>query len=237
MPNHVNSHSDYCFTARIPGLQEPELTLLVQADCHVDGESVCFRLNRRSVEDDEQFMWRAKQWITRELSRVNVLTGKLHRAFDLSANPPLGVSIRVPGAWLHQVHIPSMHYGWSNESAEFRIRAWDVARHTEDPVLRFVMLNIICEAAEVNRDWNNKDEMPPAFAEIRIIRNLLVHGSRSPGEEASSYLRLCSPSIPGCRFSGREDYLRLAITRSAHLLSPVWGIVINDVLGIGHDRR
>jgi hypothetical protein len=221
----------------VPGLQEPERSLLAQADCQTKGESVDFLLQRRSEDDDEQFTRRANRWIARELSRVNVLTGKLLYAKDLCTEPGLGVAIRVPTAWDHQVQMPNSHCGWSDESAEFRIDAWDVARHASDPILRFVMLNTICESACVNQAWLEKDRMPPRFAEIRLIRNLLVHGSQSPKEDVARYLGLYNPSIPNSRFSNRDDHLNLARMRSAHLLSAVWQIVINDIVDIEQNLR
>ncbi len=237
MSCNQGQHGTYSIKFTIPGLQEPERSLLAQAECHVEGETVDFLLLRRPEDDDEQFKSLANRWIARELCRVNVLTGKLLKAKDLCTEPSLGVVIRVPTGWDHQVQVPHSHRGWSDESAEFRIGAWDVARHSNDPVLRFVMLDTICESACVTQAWMNKDRMPPRFAEIRLIRNLLVHGSEKPNEDVARYLCLYNPSIPNYRFSNREDHLNLARMRSAHLLSAVWQIVINDIVDIEHNLR
>lgn len=230
MSNHKDQHGAYSIQFTIPGLKEPERSLLAQAECHIEGETVGFLLLRRPEDDDEQFTRRANRWIARELSRVNVLTGKLLKATDLCTEPPLGVTIRLPTGWVQQAQVPHSHCGWSEESAECRIGAWDVARHSNDPVLLFVMFDAICESACVTQAWIDKDRMPPRFAEVRLIRNLLVHGSESPNEDVARYLSLYNPSIPKSRFSNREDHLNLARMRSAHLLSAVWQIVLNDIV-------
>lgn len=111
---------------------------------------------------------------------------------------------------------------------EFRLSAWDIASHTEDTVLRFVMLDSICESAHVPQDWMNKDSWPPRFAEVRLIRNLLVHGTEVPKGEVLQYLHVCTKSIPGNRFTSRYKHLDLARLRSAHLVLSVWRVVMND---------
>lgn len=237
MSSHQDQRGAYSIKFTIPGLQEPERSLLAQAECRINGETVDFLLLRRPEDDDEQFTRLAHRWIARELSRVNVLTGKLLKATDLCTEPPLGVTIRVPTGWDHQAQAPHSHCGWSDESAEFRVGAWDVARHSNDPVLLFVMLDAICESACVTQAWIDKDRIPPRFAEVRIIRNLLVHGSESPNEDVARYLSLYTPSIPKSRFSNREDHLNLARMRSAHLLSAVWQIVLNDIGEDEHNLR
>lgn len=66
--------------------------------CHIEGESVIFLLQRRHGNDDEQFRRHANHWIARELSRINVLTVKLFKAEDLRTEPALGVTVRAPTA-------------------------------------------------------------------------------------------------------------------------------------------
>lgn len=237
MSTHQNQSAAYSIKYTIPGLQEPERSLLAQAECNIKGETVEFILLRTPEDNDEQFTRLANRWIARELSRINVLTGKLLKAKHLCTEPPLGVTIRVPTGWDHQVQMPHSHCGWNDKSAEFRIGAWDTARHSHDPVLRYVMLDAICESACVAREWINKDRMPPRFAEVRLIRNLLVHGSEDPNVDVARYLSLYNPSIPDNRFSNREEHLNLARMRSAHLLSAVWRIVINDLVDIDYNLR
>jgi hypothetical protein len=165
-----------------------------------------------------------------------VLTGRLLRATSLRAEPsPGSITVRVAAGWDHQVQMPPSHCGWSNEAVQFRLSAWDTARHTEDPVLRFVMLDVICESASVSQDWKDQSRPPPRFAEIRLIRNLLVHGRQSPNDQVFQYLRLLRPPVPICRFSGRSEHIELARIRSPHLLSAVWKIVINDCVDIKLD--
>ncbi|MEQ1814615.1 MAG: hypothetical protein ABL860_09240 [Candidatus Nitrotoga sp.] len=231
-----NPTSHYVFRCTVPGLREPETSLLAQADCRIQGESVEFNLNRAPDEESDQFRDRGGQWIGRELSRVNALTGRLLRAKSLNAEPsPGSITIRVSAAWDHQVQMPPSHCGWANEAVQFRLSAWDIARHTEDPVLRFVMLDAICESASVSQDWTDQSRPPPRFAEVRLIRNLLVHGSPSPNDQVRQYLRLLRPPVPMSRFSGRFEHIELARFRSPHLLSAVWKIVINDCVDIELD--
>lgn len=233
MPREPNLVAHYVFLCAIPGLREPESFLLGQADCRIQGESVEFNLNRAPDEGSDQFRERGAQWIGRELSRVNALTGKLLKATSLRAEPSPGSNtIRVAAAWDHQVQMPPSHCGWSSDAVQFRLSAWDIARHTEDPVLRFVMLDAICESASVCRDWTDQSRPPPRFAEVRLIRNLLVHGSPSPNDQVRQYLGLLRSPVPISRFSGRFKHIELARIRSPHLLSAVWKIVINDCVDI-----
>ncbi|MEW8557987.1 MAG: hypothetical protein AB2588_08365 [Candidatus Thiodiazotropha sp.] len=228
-----NLTSPYLFRCTVPGLREPETSLLAQADCQIQGESVEFNLNRDPDEGSDHFRDRAAQWIDRELSRVNALTGRLLRTTSLQAEPSPGLfTVRADAAWDHQAQMPPSHNGWSNEAVQFRLSAWDTARHTDDPVLRFVMLDAICESASVSRDWIDLTQLPPRFAEVRLIRNLLVHGSPYPSDQVRQYLELLGSSIPKNRYSGRLDHIELARFRSAHLLSAVWKIVINDCIDI-----
>ena len=228
---HPTSH--YVFRCTVPGLREPETSLLAQADCRIQGESVEFNLNRAPDEGSDQFRNRGTQWIGRELSRVNALTGRLLSATSLRAEPsPGSITVRPPAGWDHQVQMPPTHCGWSNEAAQFRLSAWDIARHTEDPVLSFVMLDAICESASVSQEWTDQSQVPPRFAEVRLIRNLLVHGSPCPKAQVLQYLRLLRSPVPISRFSGRFEHIELARFRSPHLLSAVWKIVINDCVDI-----
>lgn len=140
MPKEPNRVAPYVFYCTVPGLREPETFLLAQADCRIQDELVEFNLNRTPDEGSDQFRDRGAQWIGRELSRVNALTGRLLKATSLRVEPtPGSITIRVAAAWDHQVQMPPGHCGWSNDAAQFRLSAWDIARHTEDPVLRFVM--------------------------------------------------------------------------------------------------
>lgn len=164
---------------------------------------------------------------------MNALTGRLLSATSLRAEPsPGSITVRPPTGWDHQVQMPPTHCGWSNEAAQFRLSAWDIARHTEDPVLRFVMLDAICESASVSQEWTDQSQVPPRFAEVRLIRNLLVHGSPCPKAQVLQYLRLLRSPVPISRFSGRFEHIELARFRSPHLLSAVWKIVINDCVDI-----
>lgn len=79
--------------------------------------------------------------------------------------------------------------------------------------------------------------MPPRFTEVRLLRNLLVHGSQYPSEEVGQYLFFFNSSVGSSKFTNRDDHLDLARMRSAHLLSAVWQIVINDVVGSNHAFR
>jgi hypothetical protein len=186
MPQEPDRVSTYVFLCTVPGLREPESSLLAQADCRIQGELVEFNLNRAPDEGSDQLRNRGAQWIGRELSRVNVSTGRLLKATSLRAEPsPGSITIRTAAVWDHQVPMPPSHCGWSDDAVQFRLSAWDVARHTEDPVLRFVMLDAICESASVCRDWTDQSRPPPRFAEVRLIRNLLVHGSPSPNDQCA----------------------------------------------------
>lgn len=115
---------------------------------------------------------------------------------------------------------------------QFRLGAWDIARHTEDGILRFVMLDAICESASVNQDWTDPSRLPPRFAEVRLSRNLLVHGSPSPKDQVRQYLGLLRSPVPASRFAGRFEHIELGRIRSPHLLSAVWKIMINDCVDI-----
>lgn len=236
MLDQSDSDSSYLFLCTVPGLREPESSLLAQANCRIRGESVEFSLDRTPDEGSDQFRNRGAQWIARELSRVNALTGRLLRATSLRAEPsPGSIAVRVASAWDHQVQMPPRHCGWSNEGVQFRLGAWDIARHTEDVILRFVMLDAICESASVNQAWTDSSRLPPRFAEVRLIRNLLVHGSRNPRDQVRQYLGLLRSPVPASRFAGRFEHIELARTRSPHLLSAVWEIVINDCVDIELD--
>jgi len=203
--------------------------LLEQAACRISEEAVEFDLTQESDESSDEFRDRGARWIGRELSRVNALTGELLKATSLRTDPsPGGTTIQVAAAWGHQVQIPPTHTGWPDDAVEFRLSAWDVARHTEESVLRFVMLDSICESAGVLQDWTNEQTWPPRFAEVRLIRNLLVHGSKTPNKQVRRYLETCTISTPINRFTGRHKHLELARLRSPHLKSAVWSIVIND---------
>lgn len=233
MPREPNQVAPYVFYCTVHGLREPERFLLAQADCRIQGELVEFNLNRARDEGSDQFRDRGAQWIGRELSRVNALTGRLLKATSLRVEPsPGSITIRIFAAWDHQVQMPPRHCGWSNDAVQFRLSAWDIARHTEDPVLRFVMLDAICESASVCQDWPDQSGLPPRFAEVRLIRNLLVHGKPSPNNQVRQYLRLLRSPVRISRFSGRFEHIELAKVRSPHLLSAVWKIVINDCIDI-----
>ncbi len=229
MAREPNPISSYVFRCTIPELREPEISLLEQADCRIQGESVEFNLIRAPDEGCDQFQRRASQWITRELSRVNVLTGRLLKATSITSEPPPdSVTTRVSGVWDHMVQMPLRHCGWSNEAIQFRLSAWESARHTEDTVLRFVMLDAICESASVSRDWTDKSRFPPRFAEVRLIRNLIVHGGENPNNQVRQYLGFLRDPIPISRYSGRLQHIDLARIRAPYLMSAVWNVVIND---------
>jgi hypothetical protein len=119
--------------------------------------------------------------------------------------------------------------GWSEEALEFILSAWGVASHTEDLVLCFVMLDTICKAAEVSQDWVDKAKWPPRFAEVRLIRNLLVHGVKTPKPQVREYLEFCTNSIDSNRFENRYQHLELARFRCSHLKSAVWKVVKDEV--------
>jgi len=221
--------SNYVVFCNISGLKPMQATLLEQAGCRVLGDVVEFELLREQEESSDEFRDRGARWIGRELSRLNVLTGILYKAASLRFEPPTGnVTVNVGAAWGHAPQMPPSHAGWSDEGLEFRVSAWDIASHTEDTVLRFVMLDSICESAGVSQEWIDRGTWPPRFAEVRLIRNLLVHGSAEPNQEVLKYLEVCTRSIPGNRFINRHKHLELARLRSAHLVLSVWRVVVND---------
>ena len=84
MTMEQNPTSPYIFRCTITGLREPETSLLAQADCRIQEGSVEFNLNRAPNEGSDQFWERGSQWIGRELSRVNVLTGRLLKATSIT---------------------------------------------------------------------------------------------------------------------------------------------------------
>lgn len=241
--------SNYVVSCKVSGLKSLHITLLEQAGSRVQEDLVIFDLSREQEETSDEFRDRGARWIGRELSRINVLTGILFKATPPSFEPvPGNINVNIATAssdatqvprlayspftcgtaWSHAPQMPPNHAGWSDEGLEFRLSAWDVASHTEDTVLRFVMLDSICESALVPRKWDNKDSWPPRFAEVRLIRNLLVHGTKVPNEEVLRYLEVCTRSIPGNRFTSRYKHLDLARLRSAHLVLSVWRVVMND---------
>jgi hypothetical protein len=204
------------------------VNLLEQAGCRVTEEVVTFGLLRDKEDSSDEFRERGERWIRRELSRLNALTGYLLEANSISFEPPTGnITINVAAVWGHAPQMPPRHAGWLDEGHEFRIGAWDIASHTENNVLRFVMLDSICESAGVPRNWVNKAAWPHRFAEVRLIRNLIVHGSEQPNSEVLQYLEACTKSILGNRFTNRHKHLELARLRSAHLMSCVWKVVVN----------
>jgi len=207
------------------------VTLLEQAGCRVLGDILTFKLLREQEESSDEFRDRGARWIGRELSRLNVLTCNLLKAVSLSFEPPAGdITVNVAAAWGHAPQMPPSHIGWSDEGLEFRVGAWDIACHTDDDVLCFVMLDSICESAGVPQKWTDRDAWPPRFAEVRLIRNLLVHGSEKPNPEVLKYLEVCTRSIPGNRYTNRHKHLELARLRSAHLVLSVWRVVVNGIV-------
>ncbi len=237
MSSRQDQHRAYFIQLIIPGLQEPERSLLAQAQCLIEGDTVAFHDLRRREHNDEHITRQANRWIAREVSRVNVLSRRLLMAQDLWTEPPIGVDIRAPTGWDNQAQVPDLHCGWSDDSVEFRISTWDVARHSNEPAMRSVMLDTICESARVAREWIDKYRLPPRFAEARLNRNLLGHGSEKPNEDLTTYLCLCHPSIPNNKLSNREAHLNLARMRSALLIEAVWKTVINDITEIEHDLK
>lgn len=220
---------DYVVSCEISKVTPLQVALLEQAGCRVQEEVVEFELQRLQEETSDEFRERAGRWIRRELSRLNVLTGNLLKYRSLKIDPPPGgVTVTVAAAWGHAPQSPPCHVGWLKEGAEFRVTAWDVASHAEDLILRFVILDSICESAGVLQTWHNKDSWPPRFAEIRLIRNLLVHGSPDAKREVKQYLDSCIGSMPGNRFTNRHSHIELARLRAPHLTAAVWNIVIND---------
>jgi len=223
--------SNYAVTCEIHGLTSLHSTLLEQGGCRITDQKVEFKLTRNCDESSDDFRNRCARWISRELSRINALTNKLLKATSINIDPsPGGVTIKVPTGWTHQEQFPPSHVGWSEEASEFILSAWEIASHTEDLVLCFVMLDTICEAAEVSQDWSDKAKWPPRFAEVRLIRNLLVHGVKTPKPQVREYLEFCSNSIDSNRFENRNRHIELARFRCSHLKSAVWNIVINKVI-------
>lgn len=220
--------SNYVVSCNISGLKPMHITLLEQAGCRILEDVVTFELLREQGESGDEFRERGARWIGRELSRLNVLTGNLLKASSIRFEPPTGnITINVAAAWGHAPQKPPNHSGWQDEGLEFRVSAWDIASHTDDNVLRFVMLDSICESAGVPREWTDRDVWPPRFAEVRLIRNLIVHGSEQPSPEVLQYLEVCTKSILGNRFTNRHKHLELARLRSAHLMSSVWRVIVN----------
>lgn len=220
--------SNYVISCTVSGLKDLHTKLLQQAGCCVSKDVVKLNFLREKGESSDELRNRGERLIGRELSRLNALTGDPFTAAAVKVEPPPGsVTINVAAAWAHAPQMPPNHTGWSEKGLEFRLSAWDIASHTEDTVLRFVMLDSICESAGVSRNWTNKDDWPPRFAEVRLIRNLLVHGSETPKQEVCQYLEACTKSIPESRFTVRYKHLELARLRSPHLLLSVWRIVID----------
>lgn len=220
--------SNFVVSCKVVGLKSLHVMLLEQAGCCVEDDLVIFELSREQEESNNEFRDRGARWIGRELSRINVLTSNLFKVNTLSFEPTLGdTSINLGTVWSQAPQMPPKHVGWSDEGLEFRVAAWDVASHTEDIVLRFVMLDSICESAGVPREWIEEDSWPPRFAEVRFIRNLLVHGTEMPSHQVLRYLEVCTKCIPGNRFTSRHKHLELARLRSAQLVSSVWRVVMN----------
>ncbi len=225
--------SNYVVSCKVLGLKSLHINLLEQAGCRVEEDLVIFDLSREQEESSDEFRARGARWIGRELSRINVLTSNLFKATSLSFEPaPGNVNVNIDAAWSHAPQMPPQHVGWTDAGLEFRLTAWDVASHTEDTVLRFVMLDSICESAGVPQDWINQDSWPPRFAEVRLIRNLLVHGAEVPKQEVLRYLEVCARFIPGNRFESRYKHLELAQLRSAHLVLSVWRVVVNGCVEV-----
>jgi hypothetical protein len=122
--------------------------------------------------------------------------------------------------------MPQKHLGWSDPGVIFRTSIWEVASNTESEILRYVLLDSICESAGVHQDWINQDNFPPRFAEVRIIRNLLAHGDKSPNSNVQKYLNFFQDKFRKDRFEGRPWHLDLALMRKAPLLSAVWKVVL-----------
>ena len=228
----------YSFSCTVSALREPETSVLAQAGCSIQGDAVKFQLKRNRGEKSDQFRNRGAQWIARELSRVNVLTGRLLRATSITVEPSPGAQrIVLDPIWDHCIQKPPRHCGWLKPGAEFRLRAWDTASHTEDVILRFVMLDVICESAAVSQEWKNDLCQPPRFAEVRLLRNLLVHGENRPRDSELKYLQLLLPAVRASRFDNQDEHLKLAESRSPHLLEAVWNIVISDCVDIEIDLQ
>jgi hypothetical protein len=228
--------SNYVVSCKVLGLKSLHINLLEQAGCRVEEGLVTFDLSREQEESSDEFRARGARWIGRELSRINVLTSNLFKATFLSFEPaPGNINVNIFTAWSHAPQMPPHHAGWTDEGLEFRLAAWDVASHTDDTVLRFVMLDSICESAGVPQRWINQDSWPPRFAEVRLIRNLLVHGTEMPKNEVRHYLAVCARSISGNRFTSRYEHLELAQLRSAHLVLSVWRVVLRGCVKVHVD--
>jgi len=220
--------SSYVVSCEIIGLTSLQSTLLEQGGCRVAVDTVEFEVVRNQDESSDEFRDRCNRWINRELFRVNAFTNNLLKATSIKIEPPPGgITINASAGWGHCKQLPLNHVGWSDESLEFILSAWSVAIHSKDLVLCFVMLDTICEAAEVTQDWGDQAKWPPRFAEVRLIRNLLVHGVKTPKNQVRKYLELCSHSIDPNRFESRYQHLELARLRCSHLKSAVWKIVMS----------
>lgn len=223
--------SNYVVTCEIPGLTSLHSTLLAQGGCRITDEKVEFELARNSDESSDEFRNRCARWIGRELSRLNALTNKLLKATSINIDPsPGGYVLKASAGWFHRGQLPPSHVGWSDESLELILSAWEVASHTEDVVLCFVMLDTICEAAGIPQVWVDKTKWPPRFVEVNLIRNLLVHGSEKPNSHVRNYLEFCTESIGSNRFENRHHHIELARFRCSHLKSAVWKVVMNKVV-------
>ena len=118
----------YEFTCSIDNLDDLARSLLEQANCRTEDASVEFTLTLLKDEGSDEFRERGARWIGRELSRVNVLTGRLLRATSIRIEPSPGpTTIRAGAAWDHQPQLPPSHCGWSDEGAQFRLNAWDLS--------------------------------------------------------------------------------------------------------------
>lgn len=229
MPAKADSFlGPYKFACRVSGLQDHDRILLGRAGCSVDADTVRFDLERYEGEDSDDFRQRGSRWIARELSRLFALTGRVHDVEEINVRPFLDVTIRCAPSWIHGPQMPQKHLGWSNAGVVFRVSTWEVASTTDNEILRYVLLDSICESAGVCQNWVIKDSFPPRFAEVRIIRNLLAHGARLPRQEVQKYINFFRDRLPADRFEGRPCHLDLALMRKASLLSAVWKVVLRD---------
>jgi hypothetical protein len=219
----------YKFACRVSGLQDLDRVLLGQAGCSVDADTVRFELERfEEEESDDELRQRGSQWIARELSRLFALTGRVHSVEEISISPSLGVTIKCALSWTHYPQMPQKHLGWSDAGVIFRTSTWEIASNADNEILRYVLLDSICESAGVRQDWGNQDDFPPRFAEVRLIRNLLAHGDEFPKSNVRKYMNFFRDRFPVDRFKGRPWHLDLALTRKAPLLSAVWKVVLRD---------
>lgn len=217
----------YNVNCKISGLTPLQVSLLEQAGCRVTDDKVEFEIDRDSNESSDAFRNRCSRWINRELYRLNAFTEILLKATDIAISPnPGDVTVNIPALLSHYHQHPPAHLGWSDKSLEFIVYAWSVASHTQDVVLCFVMLDLICEAAGVNQDNWNMDGFPPRFAEIKLIRNLLVHGDENPNHKLNKYLKLYADPIDANRFTNRHQHLELARLRCPYLKLAVWNVVM-----------